>query len=63
LVYGGEWFGTYGVIEWPARSPDITPLEFFLWGHLKTIVYANPPVNLADLKNKIVVVCNHLTEN
>ncbi|KAL4131065.1 hypothetical protein QTP88_008416 [Uroleucon formosanum] len=38
-VYEGKWFGTYGPIEWPARSPDITPLDFFLWGHLKTIVY------------------------
>jgi len=62
-VYEEKWFGTYGPIEWPARSPDITPLDFFLWGHLKTIVYADPPVNLADLKNKIVVACNNLTEN
>ena len=23
-------------IEWPPRSPDLTPLELFLWGHLKS---------------------------
>ena len=62
-VYEGKWLGTYGPIEWPARSPDITPLDFFLWGHLKTVVYADPPVNLADLKNKILVACNNLTES
>lgn len=22
-------------VLWPQRSPDLTPLEFFLWGHLK----------------------------
>ena len=24
--------------SWPARSPDLTPLDFFLWGHLKSEV-------------------------
>ena len=24
-----------GAIEWPARSPDFTPCDFFLWGYLK----------------------------
>lgn len=24
---------------WPPRSPDLTPLDFFLWGHLKNKVY------------------------
>ena len=26
----------YGDVEkWPPRSPDLTPLDFFLWGYLK----------------------------
>ena len=25
--------------EWPRRSPDLTPLGFFLWGYLKSKVY------------------------
>ena len=24
---------------WPAHSPDLTPMDFFLWGHLKLQVY------------------------
>ena len=63
-VYEEKWFGTCGPIEWPEKSPDITPFDFFfLWGHLKTVVYADPPVNLADFKNKILVACNNLTES
>ncbi|KAJ8896245.1 hypothetical protein PR048_001588 [Dryococelus australis] len=26
-------------VEWPSRSPDITPVDIYLWEHLKTIVY------------------------
>lgn len=36
--------------------------NFFLWGHFKTVVYADPPLNLQGVKNKIIIVCIHLTE-
>jgi len=55
-IFPNRWIGTYGVIPWPARSPDLSPLDYFLWRHLKTVVYANPPTNVQDLKNKIQVV-------
>eukprot|EP00102_Acyrthosiphon_pisum_P006741 XP_003240351.1 PREDICTED: uncharacterized protein LOC100573963 [Acyrthosiphon pisum] len=60
--FQNRWLGTYGPIEWPPRSPDLTPLDFFLWGHLKTIVYADPPINLQHLKDKITAACNQLTD-
>ena len=25
---------------WPARSPDLTPLDYFLWGYVKEMVYS-----------------------
>ncbi|KAJ4428077.1 hypothetical protein ANN_24091 [Periplaneta americana] len=28
-----------GPVAWPARSPDLTLLDFFLWGHVKSMVY------------------------
>ncbi|CAI6375452.1 unnamed protein product [Macrosiphum euphorbiae] len=61
-MFPNRWIGTYGVVPWPARSPDLTPLDFFLWGHLKTVVYADLPVNLQDLKNKIQAACEILRE-
>ena len=42
-----------GDLEWPARSPDLTPCDFFLWGYLKFRVYANRPRTLDDLKANI----------
>ncbi|GBO03083.1 hypothetical protein AVEN_211149-1 [Araneus ventricosus] len=30
-----RWIGRGAVMAWPPRSPDITPLEFYLWGYVK----------------------------
>jgi hypothetical protein len=27
------------LVAWPARSPDLSPLYFFVWGRLKSLVY------------------------
>ncbi|KAG5323085.1 TC3A transposase, partial [Pseudoatta argentina] len=42
-----------GDLEWQARSPDLTPCDFFLWGFLKSRVYVNRPSTLQDLKTNI----------
>lgn len=34
-----RWIGTNGPMRWPPRSPDLTPLDFFLWGAVKDYVY------------------------
>ena len=36
-----------------ARSPDLNPLDFHLWGHLKSIVYATSIENAEVLRNRI----------
>lgn len=51
--FEGRWIGRRGPMEWPPRSPDLTPLDFFLWGHLKSRVYINRPDNLEDLMERI----------
>lgn len=56
-----RWIGRNGTIHWPARSPDITPLDFFLWGYLKGLVYVTAPTDLDDLKNKIRAACQTVT--
>ncbi|GBM12672.1 hypothetical protein AVEN_46157-1 [Araneus ventricosus] len=42
--------GYGGFVECPPSSPDLTPLDFFLWGHIKGQVYATPPPTLQDLR-------------
>ncbi len=38
---------------WPPRSPDLNPCNFYLWGHLKSVVYNPLPKTLDDLKANI----------
>jgi len=33
-----RWMGRNGPITWPARSPDLNVLDFFVWGHIKRLV-------------------------
>lgn len=42
-----------GTINWPPRSPDLTPLDYFLWGHIKQKAYVNKPRTLLQLKHNI----------
>lgn len=35
---------------WPARSPDLSPLDFFLWSYVKEKVFSTRPVSINDLK-------------
>lgn len=34
-----RWFGRGSEFPWPPRSPDLNPLDFFLWGYIKSLVY------------------------
>lgn len=52
-----RWIGRRGEIEWPARSPDLSPLDFFLWGYLKSKVYETRPENLRELRRRIEEEC------
>ena len=41
-------------VEWPPRSPDLTPCDFFMWGYLKDKVFSTPPENIQQLRQKII---------
>ena len=48
-----RWIGVNGTFLWPARSPDLTPLDFFLWGTLKEIVYKQRPTTVIEVQRCI----------
>ncbi|GFX39433.1 uncharacterized protein TNCV_2667951 [Trichonephila clavipes] len=31
----------FGPVNWPPRSCDLTPLDYYLWGYVKSLVYAD----------------------
>ena len=53
----GKWIGrgspTDKNIAWPARSPDLTLMDYFVWGFVKSKVYVQNYENLEYLKNSI----------
>ena len=49
-------------VEWPPRSPDLTPCDFFLWGYIKSKVFVNPPQTIHDLRQKIINEFNALQQ-
>lgn len=52
-TFPDRWIGRGGPIPWPPRSPDITPLDFFLWGYVKDIVYRTEVRDITNLKQRI----------
>jgi len=42
------------------RNSDLTPLDFFLWGFLKSKVYANKPTTTHALKEEIERCINEI---
>lgn len=59
--FRGRVISRHGDIAWPARSPDLSVCDFFLWGYLKSKVYANKPRTLEDLKEAIKEVIGSIT--
>jgi hypothetical protein len=50
-----RWTSRGGPTAWPPRSPDLNPLDFYLLGHLNTLVYAAPVDN--EEAHRIVDAC------
>lgn len=41
--------------EWPPRSPDLTPCDFFLWGVVKDIVFRRGPFTSVSLMEDAII--------
>lgn len=58
-----EWIGRNGTILWPARSPDLTPPDFFLWGYLKDNVYKHRNDSILEIQQRITLEIENLNNN
>ena len=48
------WIGRGGTIAWPPRSPELTPLEFTVWGYVNgKVLVAALPASLEELRARI----------
>ncbi|GFV15464.1 DUF4817 domain-containing protein [Trichonephila clavipes] len=52
-TFGGRLISRFGPVNRPPRSCDLTPLDYFLWGYVKSLVYADKPQTLDHLEDNI----------
>ncbi|GFS92995.1 DUF4817 domain-containing protein [Trichonephila clavipes] len=49
-TFGDHLISRFGPVNWP---PRLTPLDYFLWGYVKSLVYADKPQTLDHLEDNI----------
>jgi hypothetical protein len=60
--FPARWIGRNGPLPWPPRSPDLTPLDYFLWGYVKGQVYKSPrPQTVQELRDRIEIAIKNVT--
>lgn len=58
--YPGRWIGRGpdAPIAWSPRGPDLNPIDFSVWGFMKTDVYAVEITSEQQLRNRILEAAN-----
>jgi len=54
------WLGRGGPVAWPQKSRNLTPLEYYLWGHMKTLVYETKVDSREALRDLIFAAAEHI---
>jgi hypothetical protein len=57
------WIGRNGPVLWPPRSLDLNHCDFFLWGHMKQLVYVTPVNTIEELRSRIEDVAAEIRGN
>ncbi|GFX67638.1 uncharacterized protein TNCV_3933801 [Trichonephila clavipes] len=52
-TFGDRLISRFGPVNWPPRSCDLPPLDYFLWGYVKSLVYADKPQTLDHSEDNI----------
>ena len=47
--FPGRVISRRSAIWWPPQSPDLNPVDFWLWGHLSDIVWQSQPSDITTL--------------
>ncbi|GFU81784.1 hypothetical protein TNCV_3086961 [Trichonephila clavipes] len=63
ILFKMKWIGRSVPVVLPPRFPELNPFDFFVWGHLKSLVCETSVVTLEDLVARIVVASGTSTPN
>ena len=53
-IFPLHWIGRRGSIDWPPRSLDLTPMDFFFGGVVKNKAYERKPQTVDEIKEFII---------
>lgn len=59
--YPDRWMGRGGPIIWPARSPDLNVLDYFVRGHIKDLIEHTRDGTEAEVREAILAAFNTIT--
>ncbi|KAJ4434494.1 hypothetical protein ANN_23056 [Periplaneta americana] len=62
-TFPDRWIGRGGPVLWPPRSPDLSPLDFFLWGNVKRFMYETPIDTAEELVARVVEAAHVIRDN
>ena len=54
--FGEQFIPCLGPVDWPPRSCDITPLDFYLWGYVKSKCFVDKLATIEALEANITEV-------
>ena len=61
VTYHQHWIRRGEPVTWPAHSPDLSPLDFFFWGHIKSLMYQSPVESAEDLVVRNIVAADKIS--
>ena len=59
-IFGGRWIGRRETFSCPVRSPDLSSIDFFVWGAMKAMVYETTVDSAMDLVARISVAAESI---
>ncbi|GFX13153.1 putative DD41D transposase [Trichonephila clavipes] len=61
-TFGDRLISRFGPVNWPPRSCDLTPLDYFLWSYVKSLVYADKPQRQDNIRRVIADIRPQMLE-
>ena len=58
--FGEQFISRLGPVDWPPRSCDVTPLDFYLWGYVKSKCFVDKPATIEVLEANITEVISEI---
>jgi len=52
--FPGQWIGHGGPHNWPSRSPELSPLDYCVWGWMKELVHSVKLVMQDELVGRVL---------